>query len=254
MTNGFEMHGLDHVSPSSGNLYAAAPAVWLIEKLLGFRAPGSAAMHRGTAAERGIEMGLFDHSLPVAECQAHALDEYDRLTALSGDPNRAKERDAVPGLVETALAELRQYGVPDRPEGGRQHKVSVTLEGVPVPCVGYIDFLYTERGRILDLKTQLRLASGIPNNHARQFAVYQAAHGNFDAWGYYCTPKKGALYRLDEPRQHLETLRQIFLRMERFLRLSRDPLELAALVVPDLDSFYLNEPTTRAKVREVYGM
>lgn len=252
--NGFELHGIDHVSASQGNLYAAAPAVWLLEKLLGFRAPGSAAMHRGTAAEHGVEHGLFDPAAAVAHCVDAALKEFDRLTALSGDPNRAKEREAIPGLVETALGELRQYGVPDKPEGGRQHRIEIRLDDVPVPVIGYLDFVFGAHGIVIDLKTQLRLASAIPTNHARQFAVYEAAMGNYEVRGCYTTPKKLAVYRLENGREHLAALRQIFLRMERFLRLSRDPLELAALIVPDTESFYLNEPNTRAKVREIFEM
>ncbi|MFN7332695.1 MAG: hypothetical protein ACK5TB_02435, partial [bacterium] len=110
--NGFALHGLEHLSATSLNLYAAAPALWVVEKLLRRRAPVGAAAHRGTAAEHGVARGLFDPALPVAECQAAALAEFDRLSALSADPNRAKEREAIPAIVELALAELRQYGVP----------------------------------------------------------------------------------------------------------------------------------------------
>jgi hypothetical protein len=54
----------------------------------------------------------------VEDCQAAALAEFDRLAALSTDPNRTRERDAISGIVAAAFAELRQYGpapVPLRP-------------------------------------------------------------------------------------------------------------------------------------------
>ena len=111
--NGFQRHGIGHLSASSINTFAAEPALWIMERLLKRRGPVGCSAHRGTAGEAGIVHGLLDPRAEVAECQAIALAEYDRLTALSGDPKRAKEREALPGIVATGLAELRQYGVPD---------------------------------------------------------------------------------------------------------------------------------------------
>lgn len=251
--NAFATHGIDHLSPSSLNAFAAEPALWVMERLLGHKSPVGCAAHRGTAAEAGIEIGLIHPDLPVAECQAHALKEFDRLAALSADPNREKERDAIPGIVEIGLAELRQYGAPTLPENGRQHRVEVTLEGVPVPVMGYLDFLFDGHGIIVDLKTQLRLASEIPENHARQGALYQAARGNHQMRFAYVTPKKIGVYVLENGRQHLEALRQIALRLNRFLAVSKDPQELAGIVCPDFTSFYWSDPATRARGREVFG-
>jgi len=251
--NGFSLHGIDHLSASSANLFAAQPALWVMERLLGHKGSVGAAAHRGTAAEHGIETGLFSPEMPVADCQAMALKEFDRLTALCGDPNRDKEREAIPGIVETALAELRQYGVPARPENGRQHKIECHLEGVPVPVVGYLDFVWDTHGIIVDLKTQLRLASEISETHARQGALYQHARGNYECRFAYTTPKKIGVYVLENGRQHLEAMRQIFLRMNRFLSVSKDPQELAGIVCPDYSSFYWNDPATRAKGLQVFG-
>jgi hypothetical protein len=225
--NGFALHGLDHLSATSLNLYAAAPALWVVEKLLRRRAPVGCAAHRGTAVEHGVSLGLFDPALAVADCQAAALAEFDRLAALSADPNRGKEREGIPGLVETALAELRAYGPPTPPpEGQRQHRVEVVLPEVPVPLIGYQDFVWDAHGIVLDLKTQLRLASEISPAHARQGAVYVAGT-NRQMRFCYATPKKLAVYALEDAAAPLVMLRHIALRLERFLRVSRDPAELA---------------------------
>ena len=64
--NGFALHGLEHLSATSLNLYAAAPALWVVEKLLRRRAPVGAAAYRGTAAEHGVSLGLFDPALASA--------------------------------------------------------------------------------------------------------------------------------------------------------------------------------------------
>ncbi|WP_270933834.1 hypothetical protein [Falsiroseomonas oryzae] len=251
--NGFALHGLDHLSATSLNLWAAQPALWVVEKLLRRRASPGCAAHRGTAVQHGVSLGLFDPELGVVDCRAAALAEYDRLTALSADPNRAKEREAVPGLVETALAELRQYGPPTPPpEGQRQHRVEAALPDVPVPVVGYQDFVWDAHGIVLDLKTQLRLAGEISPAHARQGAVYVAGT-NRQMRFCYATPKKVAVYALEDPRTPLLTLRHVALRLERFLHLSRDPQELVGLLCPDFESFWWSAPEARALGRDVYG-
>lgn len=251
--NGFAQHGLDHLSATSLNLYAAEPALWVVEKLLHRRAPVGCAAYRGIAAEHGVSLGLFDPALSMEDCQAAALAEFDRLAALSADPNRGKEREAIPGIVATALAELRQYGPPTPPpEGQRQHRVEVTLPDVPVPLIGYQDFVWGAHGIVLDLKTQLRLASEISPAHARQGAVYVAGT-NREMRFCYATPKKVAVYALQDPAAPLAVLREVALRLERFLRLSRDPQELAGLLCPDFESFWWSAPEARALGREVYG-
>jgi hypothetical protein len=110
MTSSFETHGLDHLSASSCNLFAAQPALWVAERLLGRKAPVGAAAHRGTAVEAGVTMGLLDPTLDVEDCVAEAERVYTGLTALSGDPKREAEGDAVAPLVRMALPELRSYG------------------------------------------------------------------------------------------------------------------------------------------------
>lgn len=247
--NAFERHGIGHLSASSLNLFAAQPAIWVMQRLLKKAGPVGAAAHRGTAAETGIVHGLLEPAAPVADCQAAALAQYDALTALSGDPKRLKERDAVPAIVATALPELRAYGVPDEV----QHRIEVALDDVPVPFLGFADLGWSAHGITLDIKSTLRLPSSISTPHARQVALY--LHGtNREGRVAYCTPGKIAVYRLDDPGQHLAAVVNIAKRLERFLAVSADPHELAAIVVPDIDSYFVNDPITRAHVRETYGL
>jgi len=71
--NGFELHGVQHLSASSLNLWAAEPALWVMERLLGLRGPGNALMARGKAVEEGVHAGLVDASKTFQECSAIAL-------------------------------------------------------------------------------------------------------------------------------------------------------------------------------------
>lgn len=247
--NGFEKHKISHLSASSVNLFAAEPALWIMERLLKRRGPVGCAAHRGTAAEAGIVMGLLDPKAEVAACQAHAVAEFDRLAALSGDPRRTKEREAVPGIVATGIRELRGYGIPDVIQG----KVERELPGVPVPFIGYIDLHWSAHAITLDIKSSLRLSSEISTSHARQVGLY--LHGtNHEGRVAYCTPQKVGVYRLENAAEHVAALANIAQRMERFLSLSDDPQFLASIVCPNTDSFYWSDPTTRALAREVFAL
>ena len=121
---------------------------------------------------------------------------------------------------------------------------------------------FDQHGLIVDLKTAERFPSGISDSHGRQGAVYAAAHGNYGMRFAYVKPSVGkkdgkavAVYEMsgDDVHRHLEALRQIAIRLGRFLSISGDPDELAGLMVPDYDAFYWNNTTTRANGTAVYG-
>lgn len=255
VTDGFALHGISHLSASQINTFCAAPALWVMERLCGVRAGGGVgvAAHRGTAAEAGIEVGLFDHEAPVEQCIDVALSRFDSLTAFKPGEYRDKERACIPGMVTVGLSELRQYGVPTKPDDGRQHKIEVMLDGVSVPFLGFLDFVWDDHGIVVDLKTSGRLPSAISEAHARQGALYAKAKSNYEVRFGYVTPKKVGVYRLEDVGEHLRGVVQIAQRMERLLRLSRDPMEIAGIMVPAFDSFYWSDPAVRQAGRDLYG-
>jgi hypothetical protein len=256
--NAFERHGIDHLSPSSINSWINAPSLWVLEKLLKHRGNMGAAAHRGTATEAGVSAGLFNHDLSDDDCVAIALPQFDKLTALSGDPKRETERAVIPGMIRQGLA-LRSHGVPQRPNqparfgSGEQHKVEITLEGVGVPVIGYLDWLYPDE--ILDLKTTLRVPSSMSETHLRQASVYKTAHMDRRVRFFYVSDKRAEKHTLTRE-QYDQAMRELIgasQRLERFLGLSDDPRELAAVVPHSSESFYFNDPMTKAKAVEVYG-
>jgi PD-(D/E)XK nuclease superfamily len=256
--NPFERHGIEHLSASSLNLWAAEPALWIMERLLGRKAPPGVPAARGKAVEHGVHLGLSNPRLSIEECIEGAERAFALHTALSADPRREDERKKLAGWVRGALAELRQYGTPD----GFQEKVEVRLDDVPVPIVGFIDWRFSDHGLIVDLKTTERFPSAIGDAHGRQGAVYASAHGNFGMRFAYAKPAPGktdkrqvTVYEMsgDDVRRHLAALRAIALSLGRFLSMSNDARELAGLIAPDFDSFYWSEPIARAAGREVFG-
>ena len=187
-----------------------------------------------------------------------ALSTYDREMTLNPDERRDSERQLIPGYVEHGLAELRQYGAPS----AYQDRCELRLDDVPVPVIGFIDWRFDDHGLIVDLKTSERLPSAISLSHARQGAIYARAHGNYGMRFAYVKPTAGkkdgravVVYELERPEidRQIVALREIALRLERFLSLSSDARELCGLIVPDYERFHWTNPVTRARGAEVFG-
>lgn len=226
-------------SPSACNLFAASPAMFVLEKVLGQRQPVGAPAHRGTAVEAGVTLGLMDPAASLEACIKEAQTKFDTISALSGDPRRANYRDTIPAMVESALKELRPYGIPS----GTQGFIEWRPEGLKLPIVGYYDFEWADHGIVVDLKTTEKMPSAVKIGHARQVALY--ASDNADARLSYVTPKKATTYRLENKREHREALRQIAMRIENFLSQSDDPQFFVNITAPDLESFYWTPPAAR---------
>lgn len=238
-------------SPSSLNLFCAAPAMYVLERVLGHRQPVGAAAHRGSAVEEGVTAGLLDPVKPIEDCIELAAHRYRALTALSGDPRREAIGAEIAPMVRQGLEELRPYGIPTSLQG----RVEWRPEGLEAPIMGFYDFAWEQHGILADLKTTGKLPSHIKTGHARQVALYGGAiSDNLECRLTYVTPKKRATYRLENTREHLNTLRRIAITVERFLALSDDPLFFVSITAPDCDSFYYSDPLARQAVYEHWGI
>lgn len=227
-------------SPSALNLFAASPAMFVLEKVLGQRQPVGSPAHRGTAVEAGVTLGLMDPAASVDACNAEALKKYDTITALSGDPRREDYRATIPAMVEAGLKELRPYGVPSATQGF----VEWRPEGLALPIVGYFDFHWGEHNITVDLKTTERMPSAVKVSHARQIALYVTSN-NAEARACYTTPKKSTTYRIENVDAHRTALHQLAMRVENFLAQSDDPQFFVGVTAPDVESFYWTAPAAR---------
>lgn len=250
MTDPFSRYDIQHLSPSSCNTFVASPAAFVLEKVLKKRGEVGTAAHRGAAVESGVVMGLTTGA-DVDDCIKWADEEFWRLSALSGDPRKEKERESVGQMVRMGLQELGPYGKPTSTQG----KIEYRVEGLSVPLIGFYDIEWQNHKILIDIKTTHALPSQIKINHARQVALYIAAKGNtLDPRLTYITTKKVATYRLENVEQHVKALERIALNIQNFLSKSDDPMELAMMTVPDVDSFYFNDPFMRQAVFEVWGI
>jgi hypothetical protein len=233
-------------SPSSLNLFAAEPALFVLEKILGVKQPANVLMSRGTAVEAGVAAGLLDPNIYLEDCINIALTRYDTLTAMSPDGRREKTREGIHHMVTQALDALKPFGVPSSMQGF----VEWHPEGLLLPIIGYYDFFWEDKGFIVDLKTTDKMPSAIKTGHARQVGFY--ANGNLSSGLTYVTPKKCETYQLENSSEHREALRQIALRVEKFLSLSDDPEFFVGITVPNLDGFYWNDPKLRQLAYEFW--
>lgn len=220
-------------SPSALNLFCAAPAMFVLEKILGQRQPVGAPAHRGTAVEDGVTLGLLNPSAPLDDCVQASYKTYDRITALTRDTRREEYRATIPDMVKLALEELRPYGIPSKCQG----EIEWRPEGLKYPIYGRFDYHWEDHNITVDLKTTEKMPSSVKVPHARQVALYVTSN-NADARASYVTPKKKATYRIDNIDAHRKALHQIALRVEKFLSLSNDPKFFTQIIAPDYESFY----------------
>ena len=250
--NGFEKHGIKHLSNSSISLWESNPAQWVMSYLLKEKRPSSAAMWRGIAVEDGVVVCLDGGSL--SDAVAAALARFDKEITFA-DEKSEKERAAIAPMIELAVAELEQYGKPQFSIDGSQQKVSITCkgDGWKIPIIGYLDLVYPDHGLVVDLKTTMRMPSAMTQSHKRQRCIYQRClGGNQQVKFLYVTPKKSGWLEDGDVDAELATVKAHCNRLERFLSVSDDPQYLASIIPVDPTHFYWSDCIDQRK--EIFGI
>jgi hypothetical protein len=236
--NGFEKHGIKHLSASSINLWTNAPDVWVAQYLFNKRSPLSAAAMRGICTEDAVVAVLTGDS-EVAEAVKAAHDKFDK-TFMVGNEKTTKERNMIEPCMALAIDQLKEYGKPEFPEEGQQ-KVSITAktDDYEIPVIGYLDFVYPEHGVIVDLKTTGRMPSTMSPEHQLQRAIYQKARGNQAVKFLYVTPKKTSMLEDGDPTKLLNYAKKQISRLEKFLRAGTKN-DIKEVIPVNPNSFYWN--------------
>ena len=235
--NGFDKHGIKHLSASSINLWTNAPDVWVAQYLFGKRGPMSAAAMRGICTEDAVVAVLQGKNADGA--LDAALEKFDQTFPI-GDEKTTKERAMIQPCMELAVQELEQYGEPEFPEEG-QEKISITAktDDHEIPVIGYLDLVFPKHGVVIDLKTTGRCPSVMSAEHQLQRAIYQKAKGNQIVKFLYVTPKKTNLLEDGDPSEILRKTKTQITRMERFLR-SGTRHDIAGVIPVNPSTFYWN--------------
>ena len=248
--NGFEKHGLTHLSPSSLNLFINAPAVWVAEKIFGMRGSPSAAMARGIAVEDAV-VGVVAKGQSAQDATDAALKRFDSRFFMA-DEKTTKEREVVAPMVEQALKVVAPFGDPEFPETG-QFKIELVCNcgDFKVPFIGFLDLHYPKLGKVIDLKSTLRMPSRMSVEHVRQRVTYARAMGNYSVEFLYCSPSKSALLADGDVAETLAIIKSHTIRLEAFLRtLTKE--QMRAIVPLNEASFYWSG--SEAMRAELYGI
>jgi len=232
--NPFEKFGIKHLSPSSLNLYAVNPSLWCGRYLFGWRDEMGPAGHRGTAVEAGLDLWLFHRN--QGDAIAKALAHFAELTQGEASDDHEAERANIAPMLQQAIGALKDVPTPV----GRQLKIEHYVNGVEVPVLGFIDYLWDDFG--IDLKTTKACPSAIKADHGRQVATYaEAKQRPFKVL--YVTAKKSALYDLTDNEQamHLRDLERQARAVRHLLNKSVDAAEAAKFFGPVREDFRWNE-------------
>lgn len=239
MTNGWEMHGITHMSPSSLNCWADCPGAWLAKYRFGHKFKFGVAPQIGVLVEKVVANALLER-MSLDEAITQAEKEFNKSNAF-GVPEKDRERVSdIRAMAEIAYNELKQYGKPDF-NGEEQHKIELMCkgDGWELPVIGYLDFVYPQHGLVIDLKTTLRIPSTMSDGHRRQQAIYSKAKGNVGVKFLYVSPKKASLLENHDEGESLRQCKAILNRMEKFLKLG-DAEMLRTFVPVNASSFYWN--------------
>jgi hypothetical protein len=261
----FKDWGITHLSASSINMARTNPALWIVEKLHGVRGTGSPAMFAGAAVERGIEKWLVDESISKKDAIEIARKEYIQRVRFHGfDPalSAAKEDEmcgrraegrlsGFPGMVSVGCEALKDFREESPPVC--QRKISLDIEGIPVPIIGFLDFCFESRGVDIDLKTTARLPSSMSFAHQVQAAIYQRAR-NQEQRFLYLTKNDTVSYSLenDQYRRAWDSIMATARWMEAILSGGHDLERVSRRVLPNYDLFQWDQ-ATRRKGLEIWG-
>ncbi len=217
--NGFQLHNQQHTSASSINTWAAAPDIWIAEKLFGIKGPSNAAMYRGNAVESAL-VNILAYGVNHEEAITQAIETFNSKTALLGDGNTEKERNIIPDCVQQGVEALGGYGKPFFEADGKQNKIELLCRGngFEIPVIGFLDLVYPQHGLIIDIKTTTKAPSEMSVEHNRQAAIYRQASGNAQVKFLYLTPKKAVWHECQDIAGTLAEIKQILAHQEAFLK------------------------------------
>jgi RecB family exonuclease len=242
--NPFEKFGLNWLSPSQLNTFQREPAQWVAKYLFGIKDEFGPAPKRGTAVEAGADVWLYGGTADEAQAAAH--DNFALNTQGLADEEHEVERALIAPMLTQAMQALDR-DVVGRPVA-RQLKIELRLDGVEIPIVGYVDYLWPDYG--IDLKTTKRMPSKADWDHVRQIAIYQEAKQRpFKLL--YVTDKKRTL--ITPPPSEVAQAMKDMARTARALRKVLDKSdcreEVAEFFVPNRDSYRWDEQSLQALER-----
>ena len=228
--NPFAVHGINYLSPSSINTYINDNALWVARYLFGVKSSSGASAVRGIATESALADKYEKKTFDFKYLDMHFMSLCAESGIDLGDIKTAKEKKLLEGFGKVIdenfdYENLEAY----------QEKVSVQLDELPVPIIGYIDFRFPDK--IVDLKTTTRMPTRPTEAQKRQMALYSMAYPKSSVDLFFASPKEHKKFTLKNLSAYKKQLVKVALGIQKFLSVSDDKHEIASLTYPNLDSW-----------------
>ena len=143
-------YNIKYLSPSSISLFISNPALYVLEKIFGYKFTAGAAAHRGRFVEQGVHLIIANKEdiEKVAQLQLSNFIEYCKQMDIEKDEYE-KELEFIDRAIKKLPSELSQFGQ----IVGYQKEVGYVHNGVKIK--GYTDFEFKNKDNLLfvDLKT-----------------------------------------------------------------------------------------------------
>ena len=228
--NPFAVHGINYLSPSSINTYINDNALWVARYLFGVKSSSGASAVRGIATEAALANKYEKKTFDFNYLDMHFMSLCAESGIDLGDVKTAKEKKLLEGFGKV-IDENFDY---DNLEA-YQEKVSVQIDDLPVPIIGYIDFRFADK--IVDLKTTTRMPTRPTEAQKRQMALYSMAYPKSSVDLFFASPKEHKKFTLKNLSTYKKQLTKVAFGIQKFLSVSNDKHEIASLTYPNLDSW-----------------
>ena len=228
--NPFAVHGIHYLSPSSINTYINDNALWVARYLFGVKSSSGASAVRGIATEAALANKYEKKTFDFNYLDMHFMSLCAESGVDLGDIKTAKEKKLLEGFGKV-IDENFNY---DNLEA-YQEKVSVQIDDLPVPIIGYIDFRFADK--IVDLKTTTRMPTRPTEAQKRQMALYSMAYPKSSVDLFFASPKEHKKFTLKNLSAYKKQLTKVAFGIQKFLSVSNDKHEIASLTYPNLDSW-----------------
>ena len=229
----FDTHQIDHLSPSSINLFVEDIPLWIMTYLFKIRDNYGVGAVRGTVLEKYLHQHLTKNNVNVEHLLKEFNDSCDQMN-ITKDEKYIKEQDQILRFYSNIKSnwshqeqEIKTY----------QEKVEVHFEDIPVPIHGYTDFVYEKA--IVDLKTTFAVPSKLTEAVKRQMACYSMVYPEKESVVSYYSPSKTVNHVLNDEEldYYKNQLGRICHSIQNFLSMSTDKYEIASKFFPNFSSW-----------------
>ena len=258
MTDPFARFGVEHLSATSMLQFRSDPALGVLYLVFKIREAGSPAMHRGSALDHTIgQMLEAGATLDQAGAREMATAHYDDLIENTDEKYRPsdikREREVVSRCLDECYPIVSNWDTP----AAYQHPIRLSLQGIEVPVIGFIDLRYPDAVR--ELKSSGKPRPGIVDDHAFQVATYaMAIRQESGAWPQafvdYLTPSGMKSYQLMDGKRWVQEVVDTAVGIRALLEQAEDKDALCELITPDYNHWlWRYRPNSLAAAKELFG-